>query len=292
MSLVWHNETLVKHFDATWVCTDSGMMLGQGLFETIRIENCKSILLNQHLKRLYASLKHFSWSLPDLKKPLEESITNYLDNVAAKQGVLRLSYSPGPKTYSQSKHNQANIILSFQAKNIASEPICLFINPLHYNPSMLATHKTRSYLSYLLHSQETFVQQNKKRSKIHQRLCLLSYKNNILECPSSNVCFIKKNTLVFPKGPLLKGVLQNWLLEHAKTYDIQAKEAIINIKQLEQFDEVFCLNSVRGIIPVAQFQHPQGSHLKSKEYTQKISSWLNLQLKYPLLRCRLPVPVG
>ena len=100
--------------------------------------------------------------------------------------------------------------------------------------------------------------------------------DKILECPVANLCFWRGNTLVFPKGNLLEGVLQQWIQQHVNYCDCVSETVFKS--DLGEFDEVACLNSVRGIIPVQSFEGQPT--LTSGEKAMRLQQFCSQQLGF------------
>lgn len=250
MSMYWKGQ-LIQHLPADWVAKDMGMCYGTGLFETCAVNGGKVLLLQQHVDRLAQSIAVFGWQEPANFEALAADIEKYLSAMDAKKGVLRLFYSPGVREAGQWDWDQASICLQFEAVELAAKPLRIACKDHQANPMM--KHKTRSYLAYL----------NTLKGPVMPLLC---EGDQVLELPIANVAFFQGDSLIFPEGNLLAGVMQQYLMQLDLPFEWRERK--IYKEELAAFDEICALNSVRGIMEIESFQdYP---HLKSGEKTAQL----------------------
>jgi len=70
--MIFLNGQFLSSHDAQIPCTDRGLLLGDGLFETIKVANDKLIFLERHFNRFKAGAKFlqipFSYDLAEFSK--------------------------------------------------------------------------------------------------------------------------------------------------------------------------------------------------------------------------------
>lgn len=93
-AFVWLNGEILPTDDARISPTDRGFLLGDGLFETLRVTGGTSPHATRHLARLTRGCEILGFSPPDTKI-LEKAITDLLAVNALTEGVLRLTVTRG-----------------------------------------------------------------------------------------------------------------------------------------------------------------------------------------------------
>ena len=83
---------------------DSGFLLGDGVWEGIRLHNSKLVFINEHLERLFNSAHGISIDIPLSKEAIIFEIEKVLHKNSMEDDVhIRLIISRGNKDYSISK---------------------------------------------------------------------------------------------------------------------------------------------------------------------------------------------
>ena len=254
MKTIWINGQLKDQLKADFVMRDPGFFYGWGLFETCLISQGKGILLKEHITRLVESLDAFGWHLPkgfSSKVAVLEAAKTYLKNLGYSDGLLRISYSPGFK-------GEPVLIFFVEPSTpfCVPEPIKLKIQEHKTHPMM--QYKTRSYLPFMpdLHEDD---------------YPLYVEENQLLESCIANVCFIQENNLIVPTGNLLEGVGLKALIPMCEKDGFSIQKRTVFVSELDHFDEIFCINSVRGLMLVSELL---GTRLSSK------SMACDLQLRF------------
>ncbi|GGO79559.1 aminotransferase class IV [Nonomuraea cavernae] len=93
---VWVNGDLIDPSRATVSVFDHGLMVGDGVFETVKIVHGRSFALTRHLDRLKLSAQRM-----DLPEPDVEAIADGIDQCLAAApdwplGRIRITYTSGP----------------------------------------------------------------------------------------------------------------------------------------------------------------------------------------------------
>ncbi|MER7503079.1 aminotransferase class IV [Nonomuraea pusilla] len=93
---VWVNGELVDPAQATVSVFDHGLMVGDGVFETIKIVKGKTFALTRHLDRLALSARRMELPEPDLDA-ITEGVARCLAAAPAWElGRVRITYTSGP----------------------------------------------------------------------------------------------------------------------------------------------------------------------------------------------------
>ncbi|WAW14348.1 aminotransferase class IV [Peptostreptococcus equinus] len=224
---------------------DEGYKFGIGLFETIHVKNRKAIFLDKHLERLNSSLEFFSIN----KKISKEEVLNYLNENIFNRNIE-----------SETKKNEVINMINFVLKIMVSSENTVFelrnytYNQKDYdkgfvlgiskilrsNTSPFVYHKTLNY-GECIYEKRKALEDNKND------FIFLNSDNEICECTSSNIFFVKDNKIFTPKIEcgLLNGTVRDFVIEN-----FEVSQVIIAVEQLENFDECFLTNSLMGVMPV------------------------------------------
>lgn len=96
--LVWLNGELVPRAEAKVSVLDSGFMLGDGVWEGIRLHNGRFAFLDQHLDRLWQAAKTIDLDIGMTKAEMTEALERTVRANGMESGVhLRLMVTRGPK---------------------------------------------------------------------------------------------------------------------------------------------------------------------------------------------------
>jgi len=94
MKFLWHNQGLEAVSEARIDPQDRGLLLGDGLFETMRLSAGKILRLQAHLARLTAGAALLRLPLPDLAM-LQAALDQLVAANGAAEGSLRLTLTRG-----------------------------------------------------------------------------------------------------------------------------------------------------------------------------------------------------
>ena len=200
-NFTWINGEILSYLDAKINVNDRGFLLGDGLFETMRVVNKKIPHLRLHLSRLEKGCSTLFFPFPEkilLKKGMEEILKiNVITN-----GSLRLTITrgDGPRGIIPSGNTNLTIIMQvFDANQTILSPIKLVISRyLRDGRSPLSVVKTTNCLPSILSRIEA-------KNKNYDDALLLGHTGSIAEATAANIVFLKNNILVTP--PLLDGPL-------------------------------------------------------------------------------------
>jgi branched-chain amino acid aminotransferase len=95
-----------------------------------------------------------------------------------------------------------------------------------------------------------------KEKKLNDCLVLNS-NGNIADSTIANVFIIKDGVVFTPSlsEGCISGVMRRFLIEKLRSTDFELREEALAIKNLEEADEVFLTNAIKGIRWVKQFRY-------------------------------------
>lgn len=240
---------------------DRGLAYGDGLFETMRLQNDKIVLLERHLSRLKLGCER-------LFIPFDESLTRrYLlsfqqyihkTNITNPSGIVKLILTRGQGGVGyappQIEQTQPATILQFTPQVFEScneaSGVTLHLCPhrLGFNHS-LAGIKHLNRLEYVMAARELPLDSQNQGLLLDESDC-------VIETLQHNLFLVKAGQLITPKLNRcgVAGVMRGLILDELYlqlNLSAENTEEDITLEQLLSADEVFVSNSVRGVWHVA-----------------------------------------
>lgn len=212
---------------------DEGYYFGMGAFETIAVENGKTILLQKHYGRLRKAADFLSISLK--KKEIEDEVQKVMTAKDMQSGrkVIKITISEQNLTVTARENIYTD---SVYEKGFTAD----FSTVLRNETSPFTYHKTLNYGDSLREKRLA------KKRGIDEPV-FLNTKGMITEGACTNVFFAREGRLYTPSVNcgLLPGILRSYICER---YEVIEQE--IYPADIPCYDEMFVTNSLLGIMPV------------------------------------------
>tara|TARA_B100001248_G_scaffold112612_1_gene84224 strand:- start:1777 stop:2700 length:924 start_codon:yes stop_codon:yes gene_type:complete len=266
---------LYQRSDAKISVFDSGFLLGDGVWEGIRLHNNKLLFIEEHLERLFKSAEGISLDIPFSKSEIIDQIFKVLVKNNMKDEVhIRLIISRGEK------------ITPYQNPNANIGPVTLVIIPefKKTDPStyangisigrvstvrppnnILSTHfNTLSKLNCILAS----IEANKLG---YDEGIMNDPHGNISTCNSTNLFFIKNKSVLTSKGKYcLNGITRSKAIHICERNNIDCYQKNFTFDEVKDCDEAFVTGTFAGIIPVSKLENRNLSSISSNSLTNHI----------------------
>ena len=278
------NGKLFHRNEAKISVFDSGFLLGDGVWEGIRLHKSKLVFIENHLDRLYASAKGISLDIPYSKKNIIDEINKVLDKNKMDDNIhIRLVVSRGDK------------ITPYQNPNANVGPINLVIIPeykktdpntyvkgitigrvpnIRPNESILSPHyNTLSKLNCILASIEA--------NKLGYDEGIMNDMNgNISTCNSTNLFFIKNERVLTSTGKYcLNGITRGKTISLCNQNNIICSETNFTFEDIKNCNEAFVTGTFAGIIPVSQLEDKKLESTNSNSLVNKIRMLYNKEIQ-------------
>jgi branched-chain amino acid aminotransferase len=247
---VFLNDKLVDTDKACISASDSGLLYGAGLFETMRSYNGVVFGLRDHLDRLFFSANNLSINLPYSREYITDAVHKLLQANQLTDARLRLTLTGGPMAEPDEERRPTLLITATKLTPYPPEyykkgvlvVICLFRQNTS-DPTY--GHKTTSYFSRMI-----------ALKLAHQKgaaeALWFTTDNRLAEGCVSNV-FLVKNSIVYTPPittPVLAGVTRKALCQLALQNSIEFVEKDLYINDVLEADEIFLTNVIMQIMPV------------------------------------------
>jgi branched-chain amino acid aminotransferase len=224
---------------------------GEGLFETIRLQNGIMHLWERHWKRLSESLPQLYFSIPvhfsadGLK---EEVIQLAKKNQCTDAARIRITIFKGEGGLWETPTTSFNYIIqcwSLQKKELSMNENGLDIGVFEAGRKACDAFshlKSNNYQLYALAAQYA------KLQKWNECL-VLNQHGRICDATIANVFFIQNDTVYTPElyEGCVNGVMRNYLLQQLRANGINVAEGCFTIDEVQKADEIFFTNAMYGI---------------------------------------------
>ena len=254
------NNKLLKEKDAKISVLDHGLLLGDGIFETLKTKDGKIYKFNEHYARLKNSARQAFLPIPISKTELKKQIEKTIKANKLKQARIRVTITRGigPAGLSIKCKDQSVIIVTNPLKHVSFGKGAKIIT---YNLERdLPAIKSLSFLPSVVAK----VQASKKQAL---DAILIDKKGYAREGSFSNVFLVKNNRLITPKNNILKGITRDEIIQLAKKEKITINEKDFMKKDLINADEIFITFTTGGIVPIIKINN---KNMKIGRITKKL----------------------
>lgn len=231
---------------------DHGFLYGFGLFETLRTYNGEPFLFERHYARLKRAAESYRIDVHRTARDLYNDIQLALRENRLQDAYIRVTLSSGDQGLGLwgDRHRSPNWIV--MAKSIGPLPPSKRLVSLRLRRS---THegdfrtKSLSFANNMLAKKELY-----ERGKDDHEGIFLSEQGYIVEGVASNLFFVRNGALFTPheETGLLPGITRDFVIELARSLNIETHEGFYTLKELREADEIFLTNSIQEIMPASQ----------------------------------------
>jgi branched-chain amino acid aminotransferase len=244
----WVDGGLVGRADAKISVLDHGLVVGDGVFETLRVYRGVPFAWTRHLARLRTSAEGLGLELPEVAE-LRGAAEAVLQANELTDARLRITVTGGvaPPGSGRGDGPPTAFVLAFPIEPAAPSVDVVIVPWTRNENGALAGLKTISYAANV-----------RALGYAHDKgageAIFANTKGNLCEATGSNVFLVRDGTLITPPasaGSLL-GVTRALLLELGKQSGIPTEECDVPIGALGQSDEAFLSSTTREVQPIAR----------------------------------------
>ena len=260
MTSVFLNGEIIAESAARVAADDRGLLLGDGLFESMRAYRGKVFRLAAHLQRLRASAEFLRLAVPSTDEQIGKSISELIRLNSCAEAYVRVTLTRGASVQGLRLDSSGPATLLIHARPIQPQPAEQYRNGAKLiistarqsSANPLARHKTLSYLLYLVARQEA-------TDAGANGAILLNEHGQVAEESVSNVFLARGGTLRTPPVHcgLLPGITRGAVLDLARAEGIPVEERPMAAGELFDGDEMFLTNSLMEIMPVRSVDRRQ-----------------------------------
>lgn len=252
---IWFDGKLVDEAEAAVSVFDHGVLYGDGCFEGIRFYSGKVFRLQEHIVRLFNSMRYLMielpWSFEEVCAATEETVAaSGLDD-----GYIRLVVTRGKGDLGLNPRNCPKSSMFIIVQNIALYPKEMYENGLSLitssyrrpNPDILCQQvKSLNYLNSISAKMEA-VQQGAGEA------LMLNQRGNVAECTGDNIFIVTGGTVVTPPVTegALGGITRHAVMDICAELGIPCEEKVINRFDILSADECFLTGTAAEVIAVS-----------------------------------------
>ncbi|MEM6999058.1 MAG: aminodeoxychorismate lyase [Pseudomonadota bacterium] len=229
---------------------DRGLQYGDGVFESIAIENGQLLCWDEHLNRMEQGCKQLNISQPD-KIVLKEETASLLQSINRSVIKIIITRGLGGRGYSYTDSSSPNRIISIHdwpehPRENSTQGIATKVCDYRYAKNI--------HLAGIKHLNR--LEQIVARSEWHDNSIVegivMDQYDHIIEGTMSNIFCLIDDVLCTPDLTEcgVKGVVRRKILETASEININTEIKKISLSMLKSATEIFMCNSIIGIWPV------------------------------------------
>ena len=265
--IIYANGKYTSQKKLTFDISDRGLLLGDGVFDTMLYQNNELTYYNDHYKRLKTAAKLLSFNFNLTNEQLKNIITNLIkkNNFQNKQIAIRTNITRGVSKrgldFDKSHKVGIYIKLNIIPKSLFMKSIKLGIaNIRRNNTSPISQNKTLNYL-------DNVIEKNRATKNGYEDAIFLNINKKVSSTTTSNIFYVQKNKIYTP--PLKDGVLNGVMREQFLKKKIATTQTT-SLNNLLKSDYIFLTNSIFGIRPVKTISGSRKTFEGSKKFYTKL----------------------
>jgi branched-chain amino acid aminotransferase len=290
---VYLNGRLVPAKEALISVFDHGFLYGDGIYETMRVYDGVTFMLDEHLRRLYRSASLIGLTVPLDTDSLKTSIYDTLIANSLKNAFVRLTVSRGYGLIGLDPDlcPEPTIVIIAQEmkdfpKSFYEKGINLIIPETRRNfkEAINPQIKSLNFLNNILAKIES-------KKKGAYEVIMLNVYGKLTEGTVCNVFFFKNGVLCTPslECGILDGITRRVVIDLALRDGLKVKEDEFTKEDLYPAEEVFVTNSTMEVMPVSKVDDQKYAvgnitKLLHKAYREEVNAYVaNVKAEGPSL---------
>jgi len=254
---IWINDEFFPRAEAKISVFDSGFLVGDGVWEGIRLHHGRFAFLDRHLERLFAGATAIDLDIGRTRDEVTAALQDTVDRNDMHDGAhVRLMVTRGDKkTPSQHPSNVIggpNVVIIAEHKvadpSVADEGITLFTATVRRpGPEVL---DQRLNCHSKLHEVIALIQAVKAGA---DEALMLDPTGAVATCNATNFFVVRDGELWTSTGVYnLNGITREVLLEEAEAAGIRTHQAPYSLTDVYAADEAFVTGTFGGLTPVTE----------------------------------------
>jgi branched-chain amino acid aminotransferase len=254
---IWINGDLKPRSEATVSVFDAGFILGDGVWEGLRVAGGHPLFLDRHLDRLYEGAKALAIDVGLDRTALAEAIYDMLAANGMTDGVhIRLMVTRGTK------------LTPYQDPRVTRPPATVVIIPEYKSPPVETLE--RGIRLFTVHVRRGYPDVQDPKLNSHSKLncitaCIQAYTAGFDEalmldphgfvatCNSTHFFIVRRGEVWTSTGDYcLGGITRAHVLELCRQFDIPAREKNFSLTDVYGADEAFVTGTYAGVVPVRE----------------------------------------
>ncbi|HEX6983681.1 MAG TPA: aminotransferase class IV [Balneolaceae bacterium] len=273
---IYINGVFYKRNEAKISVFDSAFLVGDGVWEGIRLHHKKFVFLDRHLDRLFAGAKAIGLNIGKTREELAEALhTTVSRNNMTDDVHIRLMISRGiKKTPSQDPRLTIGaptivIIAEYKKANpeTAKEGVRLFTATVRRPPPGTLDQKLNCHSK--LHEVIALVQALNANA---DEALMLDPTGAVATCNATNFFITKKGEVLTSTGQYcLNGITRGVILDICRENKIPVHEKPFSLTEVYDADEAFVTGTFGGLTPVTEVDGRRIGNGKQGKLTKRLS---------------------
>ena len=276
--LVFLNGQFLPEAQAVVPVNDRGFLLGDGLFETMRVVGGKPFRFAQHLERMTRGADFLKIKLPFTPKELEKFAEQLIEQNKMPDAILRvtLTRGVGERGYNFNGECKPTVVMTLHAApSLQNHVEWNLVTSSFRIPAAdpLSSFKTTSKILHVMARAEA-------KEKGADEALLINTNGEVAETASGNLFWVYDDKVcTVPTGRgVLPGITRAVVLEICQTLGLQVNKRVIKPEALRNSCGIFVTQSALGIVPVSVFD---GESVTPSPLVDQIAQAYNKMLTKP-----------
>ena len=254
---IYINGKLYPRSDARISVFDSGFLLGDGVWEGIRLLNGSLVFLQEHLDRLYHGAQQLAIEIGYNQKELTEIILKTLSANNMRSGVhIRLIVSRGlkktPYQHPSANAEGSSVVIIPEYKEADKKVNKIGIRLVMVNTRRGSKDSQDPRLNTLSKLNCITACIEADRAGADEGI-MLDINDNVSTCNSTNFFIVKKGKVWTSTGEYcLPGVTRKAVIDICRQNQMTIFEKDFSIEEVHSADEAFVTGTFAGIIPAVE----------------------------------------
>ena len=256
-ALIYLNGRLVPRAAATVSIFDAGFVVGDGVWEGLRLHRGVLLFLDEHLDRLYWGAKKISLDIGLDRQTLIRELQRTLTTNAMRDGVhIRLMVTRGEKSApNQDPRNALGkptiaIVAEYKQPNpkLLSEGVSLFTSSIRCSPQQmfdmrLNSHSRLNLIIALLEAIEAGADE----------ALMLDPHGFVSSCNATNFFFVRDGVVMTSSGEYcFNGITRSKVIALCQQHSLPIRCGNFALAEAQAADEAFVTGTFGGITPVRE----------------------------------------
>lgn len=228
---------------------DLGLFRGYAIFDYLRTQGGKPLLMEHYLKRFRHSAEALGLTLHLPDAELSNIIHELIEKNSFAESGIRLLLTGG---YSADMFTPAepNLIIRVEPSKTAPEN-------LYTEGAVLVTDEYLRDWPQIKHTSYINAIRNQPRMLAAGAVeVLYHWQGEVLECSRSNFFIVKEGKLITaPTDKILAGITRAHVLSLAKANGIAVEERVLKLEEIAEADEAFMSGTTKQVMPVVKIDY-------------------------------------
>jgi branched-chain amino acid aminotransferase len=248
---VWVDGAVLDAGTPAVSAVDHGITVGDGAFETAKIDGGVPFAVTRHLRRLDRTIEGLGLPLVDHGR-IREGIDAVLDGEPIRFGRLRFTVTGGRGPLGSDRHDSDLTHIVTAVPHARPEPHGAVVTVPWVRNERAATAglKTTSYADNVV-----ALAYAKERGALEA--VFANTRGELCEATGSNVFVVTGGVVRTPPldSGCLAGITRELVLEWCRADGVEVVEEALPLEVLERADEVFLTSSIKDVLPVSAVDH-------------------------------------